>query len=92
MLQRGDTLKEQAFALIREKILRQELPMGSHLNIAAMSRELKISNSPLRESIALLEQEGLVESTSNAGFRIVKLDAQKMTQLTQAFLVLLEGC
>ncbi len=92
MIQRGDTLKKQAYSLLRQKILHQEFHIGDRLNVAAVARELKISNSPLREAIALLENEGLVDSIPNVGFQITRLDKQKMTLLTQTLLVLLDGC
>ncbi len=92
MIQRSDTLKEQAYALLRDKILKQELRMGERLNIAALTKELKISNSPLREAIAILEKDGLVESTPNAGYRVITMDTPEMTLLTQTLLVLLDGC
>lgn len=92
MIQRGDTLKEQAYALIREKIMRQELPFGAKLNIADLAREFQISNSPIREAVSQLESDGLVECLPNAGFRVLNLDKKAFSTLTQAVQVLLIGC
>lgn len=92
MIQRSDTLKEQAYALIREKIMRQELPFGAKLNIADLAREFQISNSPIREAVSLLESDGLVECMPNAGFRVLALDKTAFNTLTQTMQVLLIGC
>ena len=80
MIQRGDTLKEQAYTLIREKIMHQELPFGARLNIADLAREFQISNSPIREAVSLLES------------RVLTLDKTSFGTLTQTIQVLLAGC
>lgn len=92
MIQRGDTLKEQAYALIREKIMRQELPFGTKLNIADLAREFQISNSPIREAVSQLESDGLVECLPNAGFRVLALNKDAFCTLTQTVQVLMVGC
>ena len=92
MIQRGDTLKEQAYTLIREKIMQQELPFGARLNIADLAREFQISNSQIREAVSLLESDGVVECLPNAGFRVLTLDKTSFGTLTQTIKVLLAGC
>lgn len=92
MIHRGDTLKEQAYTLIREKIMHQELPFGARLNIADLAREFQISNSPIREAVTLLESDGLVECLPNSGFRVLTMDKTSFGTLTQTIQVLLAGC
>ena len=92
MIQRSDTLKEQAYMLIREKIMHQELSFGAKLNIADLAREFQISNSPIREAVSLLESDGLVECMPNSGFRVLALDKTAFYTLTQTVQVLLIGC
>ena len=92
MIQRSDTLRDQAYALIRDKIIRQSLPFGARLSVAELSREFGISNSPIREAISLLETNGLVNNTPNYGFRVITLDEQVFNDLTQTMRVLLVGC
>ena len=92
MIQRSDTLRDQAYALIRDKIIRQSLPFGARLSVAELSREFGISNSPIREAISLLETNGLVSNTPNYGFRVITLDEQAFNDLTQTMRVLLVGC
>ncbi len=92
MIKRIDTLRDQAYDLIRDKIIRQELPFGARLSVAELSREFGISNSPIREAISLLETNGLVKNTPNFGFRVITLDEQVFNDLTQSMRVLLCGC
>lgn len=71
MIVKPDTLRDQAYKLIRNQIVTRELPLGSHLSVADLSRDLGISNSPIREAISKLENEGLVVSHPNSGFHVV---------------------
>lgn len=92
VIKRDATLKDQAYKLIRKKILSQEYSFGEKLSIAELSRELGISNSPIREAITLLENDGLVKSESNYGFHVIDLDEDTFHYLAQSILVLMIGC
>lgn len=92
MIERKDTLRDQVFSLIRDKIIRQELSFGARLNIADLSREFQVSNSPIREAITLLVNDGLVECIPNVGFRVINLDRNVFDSLTEVMRVLLTGC
>ena len=52
---------------IREAIIDLRLPPGEPLREAAISEQLGVSKTPVREALARLEQEGLVETTSFKG-------------------------
>lgn len=92
MIQRTDTLRDQAYRLIREKIIRQELLFGERLSVAKLSREFGISNSPIREAISLLETDGLVENRPNYGFHVIDFNDETFHDLAQSIHVLLSGC
>lgn len=61
------TLSEQTYETLKERILDKTLPAGAKLNIDALSRELNVSSSPIREALARLEGERLVVSEVYAG-------------------------
>ncbi|MFQ7739785.1 MAG: GntR family transcriptional regulator, partial [Emergencia timonensis] len=61
------SVKEQTYQIIKEKILNQEYPAGARININELAEELGISNSPIREALSLLEQQGLVISNRSSG-------------------------
>ena len=92
MIQRSDSLKSQAYEQIRSKILHQELAFGQKLNIADLAREFGISNSPIREALSQLENDGLVENIPSVGFHVVQINEESFRNLTQAIEVLLSGC
>ncbi len=92
MIQRGDTLKKQAYMLIRDKIMKHEVGFGDRLNIAELAREFGISNSPIREALSLLQQDGFVENTPGGGFRVLALNKDAFEMLEQLIHILLIGC
>ena len=61
------TLSEQTYETLKERILDKTLPAGAKLNIDALSRELAVSSSPIREALARLEGERLVVSEVYSG-------------------------
>lgn len=92
IIQRSDSLKCQAYAQIRSMILHQELAFGQKLNIADLAREFGISNSPIREALSQLENDGLVDNIPGVGFHVVQINEENFRHLTQAIQVLLSGC
>ncbi len=85
------TMRDQAYTLILNKIIHQELPFGSRLSVAKLSREFGLSNTPIREAISLLESEGLVTYNRNSGFRVIHLDQKVFDDLCQTMRALLVG-
>ena len=59
----------QAYRLIKEKIIRNEFESLQKLNDSLLAKELKISRTPVREALVMLEREGLISrSESSRGF------------------------
>lgn len=85
------TIKEQAYEIIKKKILTSEYPLGARINIGQLSKELGISNSPIREALNLLEQQGLVVSTPNSGINVVTMTRRDYFELTQVILFWVAG-
>jgi len=92
MIQRADTLRDQAYTLTRDKILKREIPFGARLSVAKLSREFGISNSPIREAISRLQNEGLVINEPNSGFRVMTLDKTNFNRIADSVEVIVNGC
>lgn len=67
------TLSEQAFEIIRERILSNRMPPLTLLRQEALAAELGISKIPLREALTRLEQYGLLRSSINRGYYVPPL-------------------
>src|SRR5262245_40304529 len=66
----GAGLGDQAYYMIRERILRGQLPLGSALSRRKLATEFGMSLLPVSEALQRLENDGLVESQPRAGTRV----------------------
>jgi DNA-binding GntR family transcriptional regulator len=74
------TLGATALEALRASILRGNIGLGERLVEASLSNELQISRGPLREALALLEKEGLVENHPRRGRAVVQLTLRTLDQ------------
>lgn len=65
------SLGNKIFNVLRDKILNEEYEQGQKLNEVALSKELNISRTPIREALKQLELEGLVKSIPNKGVYVL---------------------
>jgi DNA-binding GntR family transcriptional regulator len=56
-----DTLQQQAYRYIHERILTGQLRSGSVVSEASLAKEIGVSRTPVREAIRQLQIEGLVQ-------------------------------
>ncbi len=84
-------IREQIYNIIKESIIERKYMPGQRLSISAISRELDVSNSPVREAISMLERDGLVEIYPNAGPSVISFSNEKLSQIAQAILSMLLG-
>lgn len=66
----GSSLAERAYLVIRERILRGELPLGAVLSRRKLTVDLDMSVLPISEALQRLESDGLVESRPRVGTRV----------------------
>ncbi len=66
----GPSLATQAYAEIRRRILKGELPAGMVLSRRQLAEQLRISVPPVTEAFQHLEKEGLLESRPRSGTRV----------------------
>jgi GntR family transcriptional regulator, rspAB operon transcriptional repressor len=64
------SLSEHAYTVIRERILKGEIPLGGSLSRRKLAVELGMSLLPVSEALQRLENDGLVESRPRVGTRV----------------------
>lgn len=74
-------LTEQAYTHIRGCLIRGEMPAGSRVSEGDIARSLGISRTPVREAIAQLISEGLVEQPTGGGPRVKVLERRDLEEL-----------
>ncbi len=76
------TSRERVLTSLRERILAGHLAAGERLAEADLATHLGVSRTPVREALARLEAEGLVEHVPNRGARVA---SWTMAQLEAVF-------
>lgn len=61
------SLSQQAYELMRTKIISKELSPGQRLNLNEIGTQLGISKTPLKEALKRLEAEGLINIAPRSG-------------------------
>src|SRR5580704_14284360 len=69
-LSENNGLAGEAYAVVRERILRGELALGQVISRRKVAAELGMSFLPVSEALLRLEHEGLLESRPRAGTRV----------------------
>jgi DNA-binding GntR family transcriptional regulator len=80
-------LRELAYSHIRGKLLGGRIPPGTRISSRALAREIGISFIPVREAIAQLAIEGLVDHEAGVGTfatRVQREDLRELYELREA--------
>lgn len=85
------TIKDQVYHFIRSKILSQEFPFGGRINIDMLSAQLHVSNSPIREALIMLENDGLLTMQPNVGAKVIQFTETSYQELNIAICALLSS-
>ncbi len=78
------SLVENAYGLIRRDIIFGRLEPGLKLRIDELRGRYGLGATPLREALARLSTGGLVESTSQRGFRVSRVSAADLEDVTES--------
>src|SRR5690625_5041604 len=74
------SMKKYVYDKLKESILARKLPPGKQLVEHTISQNLKISRTPIRSAINLLETEGLVEIIPNKGAFVINPTVDEILQ------------
>ncbi|MFD0319445.1 MULTISPECIES: GntR family transcriptional regulator [Lysobacter] len=75
------SLSDQAFEVVRERILSTQIPPLAPIRQELLAEELGISKIPLREALGRLEQQGLLASHPNRGFFVPALTSNEAEEV-----------
>lgn len=68
------SLREQVYEYLKEEINKKNLKGGDYIDISAISKQLNISKTPLRDALLQLESDGFVTIMPRKGILINKLN------------------
>src|SRR6185312_3324093 len=75
------TLSEQIYALMRDRIISGNLTADTAIRQDALAAELGVSKIPLREAFARLEQDGLLQYITNRGYFVRPLSYDEVEEI-----------
>ncbi|MGY2873631.1 DNA-binding GntR family transcriptional regulator [Marmoricola sp. URHA0025 HA25] len=87
-LTHGWSLRDQALALLRQRLTAGEVKPDDILSVSALASELGVSTSPVREAMLALVDEGIMESVRNRGYRVVPLTLADRREIHQLRMML----
>lgn len=82
------TLARQAYAEIQNKILSGELAAGQRLRPDDLAHALAVSQTPVKEALALLERDGLVTVTDRRASSVRRFTPADILEIYEARLLL----
>ncbi|GAA3510001.1 DNA-binding GntR family transcriptional regulator [Streptosporangium album] len=71
-------LREQVRDEVLDRLFRGEYPVGSRINEVHLAAEIGVSRTPLREALASLAQEGILDARPNRGYWVSVLSEQEV--------------
>lgn len=81
-------LREQVLATIREALITGQIVPGVVYSAASLAAELGISNSPVREAMLALVDDGLMAVVPNRGYRPVAMNRSDLAEIAQLRMLL----
>jgi DNA-binding GntR family transcriptional regulator len=80
-LARPTTIGDSLVAAMRAEILNGDLAPGTRLNQAQLAQRFGTSRIPMRDALARLEQDGLVEIDARRGARVRELSVEDVAEI-----------
>src|SRR5215471_16650362 len=74
-------LADQVYAVIREAILKGEMPAGTRLRVRDLAEQVGTSVLPVREAIRRLEEAGLAERSPHKGAVVKGLTLEELVHV-----------
>jgi DNA-binding GntR family transcriptional regulator len=77
------SLRDQALTAIRQALITGRIVPGVVYSAASLAAELGVSNSPVREAMLALVDDGLMEAVPNRGYRPVAMTDADLAEIAQ---------
>ena len=79
------SLRDQALTAIKQALITGQIVPGVVYSAASLAAELGVSNSPVREAMLALVDDGLMEAVPNRGYRPVSLTDADLAEIAQVW-------
>lgn len=79
-----ETLKHQAYTIIKEKIINCEYAPEMIINEELIQKDISVSRTPIRDALSRLEHEGLIKILPKKGIYIPNISLDEVNMLYEA--------
>ncbi|MCK4207601.1 GntR family transcriptional regulator [Brucella pituitosa] len=76
-----NNLRDQALMILKSRLISGEFVPGEIYSAASLANELGVSNSPVREAMLTLVNQGLMETVRNRGFRVIPVRRKQLEDI-----------
>ena len=74
-------LRDQIYDVLRKLIITGQIKPGEKINEENIASSLKVSRTPIRETLVRLEHEGIVEITPRKGAHVVSISKKRIMDI-----------
>jgi DNA-binding GntR family transcriptional regulator len=79
----AQVFKQQAYIELKRRLVNCEYKPGTWINETALVKELGFSRTPIREALALIEQEGFIHIIPKKGIFVTQISFNDVKQIFQ---------
>lgn len=83
IIEHPKSIRQKVYEYLRNQILSNHIPAGTRLVEGRIARQIKVSRTPIREALHILEMEGLIESLPRVGYRVRALKWEDVEELCE---------
>jgi DNA-binding GntR family transcriptional regulator len=90
-IQIGESFKSKVYTALKEAILKMDVYAGSEpvmLDERELAERLGVSRTPIREAVAMLEQDGFLRVVPRRGILVVRKTQREIIEIVQAWAAL----
>lgn len=79
--ERGKTAAQRVYDRLRERIINLELPPNATLSRADIAAEYQVSQTPVRDALLQLEQDGLIKTYPQSRTVVTEIDPEQLLEV-----------
>ncbi|MGL5151407.1 MAG: GntR family transcriptional regulator, partial [Clostridium sp.] len=83
LIKKNKSIREQVYDYLKNEIVNGKIKEGSRVVEEEYAERLKVSRTPLREAIRMLELEGLVEAREKGGVTVPRTTKQDVEEVVK---------
>lgn len=75
------SLVDQLYVIIKERIVGLQLKLGEKIDVQKLAREFGVSQTPIRDALNKLSQNGLVNIRARVGYYVIDLCVEDISEI-----------